>query len=80
MVTVGHHMDAVVAQGKVFIFALIIIVVTDTETVVGVNLEVIHFLMVGLVRQIVHLVFVERVGSSGWAAKGLRPGLDKSSV
>ncbi len=63
MVTVRHHVDGVVADGEVFIFALGIVIMTDTEAVAWVNFEEVHLFVAGLARQIIYLMLVGWIGT-----------------
>jgi len=61
MVSAWQHVDAVIAHGEIFLFAFFVVIMANAKAIVRTDLEKIHFLMIRLARQIVHLMFVRRI-------------------
>jgi len=61
MISLGHHVDAVIAHGEIFFVAIFVVVVANAKTIVRVDLEEIHLLVIRLAQQIIHLMFEWRI-------------------
>jgi hypothetical protein len=61
MVSTRHHVNTVIADGEILVFAFLVVLMADPKAIVRTDFEKIHFLMIRLTRQIIHLMFVRWV-------------------